>query len=275
MRFGPEPEDDDLFAVAALAFVAVTAFERGIEIRCFGLELRRAGIDHFIDPGDAGGLPFFIQGLLRRVAVRAHDPDDLHVAEPKLLGFAQQRQGQGIQLIFCQLFFHVADLLDLIEEPAVDAIGGFGDRPDGNPGHQRILDAEDPVPFGGLDIFQQLFGMHEAFAVITQADGVILQALAGFLNGFGKAPADGHHFADAFHLQSERVIGAFELIEIPARHFDDHIILNRLEIGGSGAGDLVLRAHRGSSRWPVWQRSWRWDSRLPWKPGRCCGLPAD
>src|SRR6202000_84747 len=109
---------------------------------------------------------------------------------------------------------------------------GFGDGTDGDAGHQRVFDAEDAVPFGYFDILEQFFGMHEAFAVIAEADGVVLEALTGFLYGFGKAAADGHHFADAFHLQSEGIVGSFELIEIPTGDLDDDIVLYRLEIGG-------------------------------------------
>src|SRR5882757_1134058 len=102
--------------------------------------------------------------------------------------------------MFCQFLFHVDDLLDLVEEPAIDTICCFGDGAYRDAGHQGILYAEDAVPLWRFDIFEQLFSMHEAFSVIAEADGVILEALAGFLDGFGEASADGHYFSDALHL---------------------------------------------------------------------------
>src|SRR5262249_49321897 len=155
-----------------------------------------------------------------------HDLDDLGVAEAEFLGFAEQILRDRVDTIFREVFFHVTDLLDLIEEPAIDAIRGFGDGTHRYAGHQRILDAEDAVPFRRLDIFDQFFGMHQALSIVAEADSIVLETLTGFLNGFRKASADGHHFADALHLQTQGIVGAFELIEVPTWYLDDDIILH-------------------------------------------------
>ena len=42
-------------------------------------------------------------------------------------------------------------------------------------------------------------------------------------------------------MQAQRIVGAFELVEIPARHFYDHVIQCRFKICGSGFGDLVFQ----------------------------------
>src|SRR6185437_4656365 len=140
-----------------------------------------------------------------------------------------------------QLLFHVADLLDFVQEPAVDSIGSLRYRAHGDTGHQSVLDPEDPIPLRSLDIFQQLFGVHETLSVITQTYRIILQALTGLLYGLSKTSSNGHYLADAFHLQAKRIVGALELIEIPARYLDDNIVLYGLEISGGSAGDLVLQ----------------------------------
>ena len=72
---------------------------------------------------------------------------------------------------------------------------------------------------------------------------------AGLLAGFERAPglhqrflegaADGHHFADRFHLRPERVVGAGKFLELPLGNFDDDVVDGRLEAGRRLARDVV------------------------------------
>ena len=155
--------------------------------------------------------------------------------------FAQQFNRQGFVGVVGDLFFEVHDLLDLEEEPAVNPMSGFGDGADGYAGHQGVFDAEQPIPFRGLDVFQQFFGMHHALAVVAESDGIVFQTLTGFLDRFGEAAPDCHHFAHAFHLQAQRIVGSFEFIEVPTGDLDDHVVECRFEISRRGFGDLIFQ----------------------------------
>ena len=61
-----------------------------------------------------------------------------------------------------------------------------------------------------------------------------------FLQAFLERAADGHGFADAFHLRGERGIGLGKFLEGEARDFGHHIINARFEAGGGFARDVVL-----------------------------------
>ena len=52
--------------------------------------------------------------------------------------------------------------------------------------------------------------------------------------------ANGHRFADAFHLRGERGIGLREFLEGETRNLGDDIINARLEARGRLARDVVL-----------------------------------
>src|SRR3569833_209717 len=69
---------------------------------------------------------------------------------------------------------------------------------------------------------------------------VDLQTLAGFLQSLDKAAAYAHYLANRFHLQAKTTVGAFKLIKVPARYFNDHVIQRWLKIGRSSFGDLVF-----------------------------------
>ena len=97
--------------------------------------------------------------------------------------------------------------------------------------------------------------MHQAFSIIAKTHCIILQALTGFLYGFSKTSSDGHYFTYTFHLQSKRIIGAFELIKIPAGYFYNYIIQCRFKIGRSGFCDLIFQFIQMYNQWPVWQQS--------------------
>src|SRR6218665_636303 len=79
-------ENDDLFLIRSLAFVVVTAFESGVEIRGFCFELRRAGIYHFINTGDTSFFPFIIYIFF---ITMLQDTADLFIAESVHFGFLQ------------------------------------------------------------------------------------------------------------------------------------------------------------------------------------------
>src|SRR5690606_32912734 len=105
---------------------------------------------------------------------------------------------------------------------------------------QRILDSEDAIPSRSLDVFEKLFGRHHALAIVSETHCIVFQALAGFLNCFGEASPDCHHFSHALHLQSEYIITSFELVEVPAWNLHNHIVKCGFEISGGSTCDLIL-----------------------------------
>src|SRR4028119_214090 len=70
---------------------------------------------------------------------------------------------------------------------------------------------------------------------------IILQTLTRLLKGFRECPADCHYLTYRLHLEAQRIICAFELVEIPARHLYDHVIQRGLEVGACRLDDWVLQ----------------------------------
>jgi len=69
-------------------------------------------------------------------------------------------------------------------------------------------------------------------AVAAQAAAADLQGAQAFLQAFLERAADGHGFADAFHLRGERGVGLREFLEGKARNLGDDVINARLEARG-------------------------------------------
>jgi hypothetical protein len=66
------------------------------------------------------------------------------------------------------------------------------------------------------------------------------QRAQAFLQAFLERAADGHRFADAFHLRGERRVGLREFLEGEARNLGDDVINARLEARGGFARDVVF-----------------------------------
>src|SRR4051812_10654213 len=128
-----------------------------------------------------------------------------------------------------QLLFNITDVLYLVNKPAVNT-GCLYNGLYRYTLHQRIFDAEDPIPLRGFDIFDNLFALHQAFAIISKANSFVFQALTCFLNSFSKTAANAHDFTYALHLQAQCIIGTFKLIKIPAWYFYNYIVQRRLKV---------------------------------------------
>ncbi len=63
--------------------------------------------------------------------------------------------------------------------------------------------------------------------------------MQAFLQALLERAANGHRFANAFHLRGERGIGLRKFLEGKAQNFGDDVIDARLEASG-GARDVVL-----------------------------------
>ena len=83
---------------------------------------------------------------------------------------------------------------------------------------------------------------------------------------FLEGAANRHRLAHRLHLRRQRAIGLRELLEVPARDLDDHVVDGRLERRRRDAGDVVRHLRRGDSRAPASRRSSRSESRSPSTP---------
>ncbi len=75
--------------------------------------------------------------------------------------------------------------------------------------------------------------------VEAEAEAFDLHAADAFLEGFLEGAADGHGFADGFHLRGQRFVGVGEFFEGPARDFNDDVVDGGLEAGDGFFGDVV------------------------------------
>src|SRR3989344_5836171 len=60
------------------------------------------------------------------------------------------------------------------------------------------------------------------------------------LKHFLEGEPDGHDLADTFHLRSYLELRVLELVNVPARHFEDEIVERRVEARGRRSCDGIL-----------------------------------
>ncbi len=79
-----------------------------------------------------------------------------------------------------------------------------------------------------------------------------LQRANALLQRFFEGPANGHHFADRFHLRSESAVSAGKLFELPFGNFHHHVIDGRFKARGrflrDVIGNFVQRHSHGQAR---------------------------
>src|SRR5208283_1550132 len=209
-------------------------FVRGVEIRRVAFELRGAGIDALVDRLQAVLLAEVANLFLAAFAVQTPGSGEPSIGEAHALGFAQQVGGNRFHWMLLQLQLHVVNLFELVEEPGIDR------------GHLRDLLDRMPLANGVLHVGQAL-GMRSDQALCENfgLDFMRPHALArieranSLLQGFFEGAADGHHFADGFHLRPKRFVGAGEFFELPLRNFYDDIVERGLEASWSLTRDVV------------------------------------
>ena len=144
----------------------------------------------------------------------------------------------GDVVVLLQLVLDPDDVLQLLEEPAVD-LRQLVDALDGVPVLQRVRDDEDALVgrMGerGVDVVDlELLVRDEAVHALSDHP----QAL---LDHFLEVTADGHHLADRLHARSQLARDALELAQVPARYLADDIVERRLEAGRRALGHVVLQ----------------------------------
>ncbi len=74
---------------------------------------------------------------------------------------------------------------------------------------------------------------------------LMLSILRGLLDGLLEVPAYRHYLPDGLHRGPDVPRGPLELLGVPPRHLDDHVVEGGLEEGGRDSGDLVLQLRQG------------------------------
>ena len=122
------------------------------------------------------------------------------IGKAHALGFAQLVACQLVERLLLQLLFALADLLQVVEEPAVD-LRQFVQFFDTVAVRQRVHHEIDALcrrhhqPAAQLDVVD-VFRHAERTAHFERAQP--------FLKGFLEGAPDGHRFAYGFHLRAER-----------------------------------------------------------------------
>ena len=210
-------KDHDLWLIGGnWAFVLVEVVG-GVVVSCI---LGAANMNAF--PGFADAV--FIARSADVVFWHGEDLAQIAIAEAVEFGLTQHAFFWHAAFKREELFFFLNELCHLLEEPVLD-LGEGVDLVHGGPFAQRFVD--DELAFAG---WEAQFGEQLVFGQIVEVLGVAepvatgFQTANGFLEGFLVGFADGHDFADGFHLGAELVFGAFEFFKGPAGKFDDDII---------------------------------------------------
>ena len=99
----------------------------------------------------------------------------------------------------------------------------FFDRP---PFFEKLVKGKKPPICRLGDLFFRIF---DRMGIVSESGSADVEHADGFLQCFWKRPADRHHFANAFHFSADASVCRAQLLDIPARDFDDDVIERRLE----------------------------------------------
>ena len=201
-----------------------------VEIVGLGGELRGGRVDVGQPRLDAVLFP----GRPRRAGRLAGEAIDPTVAETQLLRPPQpagleRRSGLG------KLAVHVDHLPKPVQEPGVD-VGQPVDLFHRHAVAQSLGNGKDAQRRSVLDLVPYIFELEQ---VRFETIGADIEHPEGLLDNLGKAPADRHDFADAFHFGADANGGAPELGNIPTRNLAHQIVERRFEESRRAAGDAV------------------------------------
>jgi len=199
-----------------------------------GRELCRAGV-HPLEHGPDAEL---VAARAHLVLFRLEQVREPAVGKTLALQLPHPTGVDVCKLAVIEVHLDVHDILDLREEPRVDArqLVHFLQR---HPALESISDVPDAVGTGvaqfrldGLAVARAL--VHAVHAHFQPAQRLLERLLEG--------AADGHHLAHRFHLRGQAIVGLREFLKREARHLGDDVIDGRLERSGHrSARDLVLQ----------------------------------
>ena len=220
-------DNDDTFFGASiherLCFVVFVRVERRIEIRRFCGEFRRAGIYHLI------------RHFLSVRDFLSAERRDVLIEIAKAFAFFVKLSRQ---LFACKAFFVSNQILELVQEPAVD----FRDIEHfvyGNAFFKRRVNDENSFVrhFGKLCNKLFLRGMQEFF-IIKRAGGNF-RAAHRFHHCHFKGRTNRHNFARRLHSRTQLTLRVQEFIKRPLGHFYNEIVNRRLETSVGVARNVV------------------------------------
>ena len=163
------------------------------------------------------------------------------------LEHAQEVSVEAVDAQLCHLLFQTHQLFNLHQEPAVD-VGQVEDAIDGHARTESVGDIPDTL---SARVFQLATDFGQRFRVIqahfrVETGGAHFQAAQRFLQGLLLGAANGHHFADRFHLGGQTVVRTSKFLEVEARNFGHNVVDRRFERGRSTpAGDVVHQLVEG------------------------------
>ena len=180
-------------------------------------------------------------GLVHRshLALHANGTGYLEVGEAIDLGLAQQISLQRVDILLLQTLIDINDMLQLLQEPAVN-LRQFMNLVDIVFGQvHRLRDDEDTLirrlTQSSIDVSNfQLLVLHEAVHALTNHTQALLDSLL-------EGTADSHHLAHRLHAGAQLLVHAVELREVPTGNLTDDVVESRLEEGAGGLGHRVLQ----------------------------------
>ena len=213
-------------AVACFVFVFVGA----VQVRSVGLELRRAGVD----PLEGRHQPVGDADLSHVGGLAAQVAGDHRVGDAHALGPAQLPWRQVVEEAAVEALLEAHDVLQLGEEPLVDA-GGVADLGAVPPAAEGLEDRGEAVGGGGGQ------GLADGLVAPAAHVGVApLEGVDGLEAGLLEGAPDAHDLAHGAHGGAQGAVGRGELLEVPPGDLGDHVVEGWLEARGGDPGDVVV-----------------------------------
>jgi len=197
-----------------------------------GGEFRGAGIHPFVDGTDAGAVPGAAHFGFGRIEEVCQPP----VGESLALEHAQRARVDLREPLVVELHLDIDDLLDLREEPGVDAreLVYFLER---KPVLERVADVPDALRPRLAEFLFDLLAVGRLLVEPVDAD---LQAAQGLLERLLEGTADRHHLPHGFHLRRQPVVRLRKFFERKPGDLGHDVIDGRLERGRRRAARNVV-----------------------------------
>ena len=199
------------------------------------IELRRAGVDGL--EGRAHAYRFAHSSDAR--LGRCGEKRDLRVGEADPLRVAQFVGAHRVETAPAKHVLRGDDRLDAPQEPRIDA-GQREDVFDAPTAPKRLGDVEKAVLVGNGQMQIELVLVEDVLTVRSEPIATVLQGAERLTQRLFERTPYRHHLAHRFHARGERLVGAAELLERPARHLDHRVVDARLEARRRGARDVVI-----------------------------------
>ena len=211
---GPAAQHHDLAARGRLGLALLLV--GGIQVGRLRRELRRAGVDALVHRTDAE-----LEALVaHRGLAGVEQIGEAPVGEPLAFEHAQGIRVDVGELLVVQAHLELDDLLDLREEPRVDAREAVH-LLERQAVLERIADVPDAL---GTRLAQLALDHLAVGGALVEAVDADLQAAQRLLQRFLEGAADRHHLAHRLHLRGQAVVRLREFLEREARHLGDHVV---------------------------------------------------